>query len=90
MKKTPRAKRERKLPTVLDREEVQKLFAVIKNLKHRCILMITYSAELRISETACLKITDMVTKKELGKNHRREIKSHKDFKFILLLLLDIS
>ena len=67
MKKIPRVKREKKLPTVLDREEVQKLFAVIRNLKHRCILMITYSAGLRISETAHLKITDIDSKRMLIK-----------------------
>ncbi len=43
MKKIPRVKREKKLSTVLDREEVQSLFAVIRNLKHRFILMTTYS-----------------------------------------------
>ena len=67
MKKIPRVKREKKLPTVLDREEVQKLFAVIRNLKHRCVLMITYSAGLRISETAHLKSTDIDSKRMLIK-----------------------
>jgi integrase/recombinase XerD len=67
MKKIPRVKREKKLPIVLDREEVQKLFTVIRNLKHRCILMTTYSAGLRISETAHLKITDIDSKRMLVK-----------------------
>ena len=67
MKKIPRIKKEKKLPTVLDREEVQSLFAVIRNLKHRCILMTTYSAGLRISETAHMKITDIDSKRMLIK-----------------------
>lgn len=67
MKKIPRVKKEKKLPTVLDREEVQSLFAVIRNLKHRCILMTTYSAGLRISETARMKITDIDSKRMLIK-----------------------
>jgi len=67
MKKIPRIKKEKKLPTVLDREEVQSLFAVIRNLKHRCILMTTYSAGLRISETARMKITDIDSKRMLIK-----------------------
>jgi site-specific recombinase XerD len=67
MKKIPRIKNEKKLPTVLDREEVQKLFAVIRNLKHRCILMIIYSAGLRISEAAHLKSTDIDSKRMLIK-----------------------
>jgi integrase/recombinase XerD len=67
MKKIPRVKKERKLPTVLDREEVQSLLSVIRNLKHRCILMITYSSGLRINETAHLKITDIDSKRMLVK-----------------------
>jgi integrase/recombinase XerD len=38
----PRTKR--KLPVVLDLSEVQSLFAVTKNLKHKAILMLTYSS----------------------------------------------
>jgi len=74
MKKIPRIKRERKLPTVLGREEVQSLFSVIRNLKHRCILMTTYSAGLRISETAHLKITDIDSKRMLIKVRGKGVK----------------
>jgi len=59
----PRAKR--KLPVVLDLSEVESLFAVTKNLKHKAILMITYSSGLRASETARLKITDIDSKRML-------------------------
>ena len=48
-----------KLPVVLDLSEVKTLLSVMENLKHRAILMITYSAGLRISETARLKVTDI-------------------------------
>jgi integrase/recombinase XerD len=57
----PRAKR--KLPIVLDLSEVKFLFAVTTNLKHKAILMITYSSGLRASETARLKITDIDSKR---------------------------
>jgi len=59
--KHPRAKR--KLPVVLALSEVESLFAVTRNLKHKAILMITYSAGLRISEVARLKITDIDSKR---------------------------
>jgi len=59
--KHPRAKR--KLPVVLDLLEVESLFAVTKNPKHKAILMITYSSGLRVSETARLKITDIDSKR---------------------------
>ena len=57
----PRAKR--KLPVVLDLTEVESLFSVTKNLKHKAILMITYSSGLRVSETARLKLTDIDSKR---------------------------
>jgi integrase/recombinase XerD len=59
--KHPRAKR--KLPVVLDLSEVKSLFALTTNLKHKAILMITYSSGLRASETAHLKITDIDSKR---------------------------
>ena len=59
--KCPRAKR--KLPIVLDLSEVESLFAVTPNLKHKAMLMITYSSGLRASETAHLKITDIDSKR---------------------------
>ena len=56
-------KRKIKLPIVLDLSEVEALFSVTANLKHKAILMITYSAGLRISEAARLKITDIDSKR---------------------------
>jgi len=55
--KCPR--REKKLPVVLDISEVESLFLATKNLKHKAMLMITYSSGLRVSETAKLKLTDI-------------------------------
>ncbi|MCL6592279.1 MAG: transposase [Firmicutes bacterium] len=55
----PRTKKSHKLPLVLSKDEVRRIFEVTINLKHRAILMTTYSAGLRVSETANLKITDV-------------------------------
>jgi len=52
-------RREKKLPVVLDLSEVESLFSVTKNLKHKAMLMLTYSSGLRVSETAKLKLTDI-------------------------------
>src|SRR4030043_1496464 len=57
----PRVKR--KLPVVLDLSEVESLFSVTKNLKHKAILMMTYCSGLRVSETASLKLTDIDSKR---------------------------
>jgi integrase/recombinase XerD len=59
--KHPRAKN--KLPVVLDLSEVESLFSVTKNLKHKAMLMITYSSGLRVSETARLRLTDIDSKR---------------------------
>jgi site-specific recombinase XerD len=56
-------KRKRKLPVVLDLSEVESLFSVTTNLKHKAMLMITYSSGLRVSETARLKMTDIDSKR---------------------------
>ena len=57
----PRSKRQ--LPVVLDLTEVESLFSVTRNLKHKAMLMITYSSGLRVSETARLKLTDIDSKR---------------------------
>lgn len=41
---------EQKLPIVLSQEEVQKMFDVCENLKHKVILALLYSCGLRVSE----------------------------------------
>ncbi len=61
--KIPRRKTEKRLPVVLDGSEIKQLLAVTTNLKHRAILMITYSAGLRVSETAHLKVCDIDSKR---------------------------
>lgn len=55
----PRPKLEKKLPFVLSRSEVKKIIDGIDNIKHRLIIMTTYSAGLRASETAHLKLRDI-------------------------------
>jgi len=61
--KIPRRKTEKRLPVVLDGSEIKQLFAVTTNLKHRALLMTTYSAGLRVSETAHLKVSDVDSKR---------------------------
>ena len=61
--KIPRPKTEKKLPVVLSSSEVKRIVDATCNLKHRVILMTTYSAGLRVSETAHLKVTDIDSKR---------------------------
>jgi len=55
----PYGKRPKTLPTVLGRQEVDRLIQCTANLKHRTFLMTLYSAGLRFSEAASLKIHDI-------------------------------
>jgi len=50
---------ERTLPTVLSMDEVASLMKQVVNIKHKTILMLTYSSGLRISELLNLKLTDI-------------------------------
>ena len=52
-------KRPLKLPMVLALSEVEALFSVTNNIKHKAMLMIMYSSGLRIREVSTLKITDI-------------------------------
>jgi len=54
-----RPKKEKKLPTVLAKEEILKMIEVTDNLKHKLMIQILYSAGLRVSELADLKINDI-------------------------------
>ena len=54
-----RPRRERSLPTVLSEEEVLEIFKKIDNLKHKTMMLVTYSAGLRISELVNLKVKDI-------------------------------
>lgn len=51
----PYARKEKKLPIVLSQDEIQKMFNVCANLKHKVILSLLYSCGLRVSELINLK-----------------------------------
>lgn len=57
--KIPRSKQRKKLPVVLSKPEVESIFSVTTNLKHRAILMTIYSAGLRVGEVTRLKVSDI-------------------------------
>lgn len=56
-----------KLPSVLPQEDIWNIIQATDNLKHRLILMTTYSAGLRASEVITLKPKDIDSKRMLIK-----------------------
>lgn len=53
------AKKPQKIPQVLTEGEVTRLLRAVDNLKHRTILMVVYSAGLRLGEVVKLRLTDL-------------------------------
>lgn len=51
--------KERKLPVVLSKEEVSRLFSSCANIKHNAMLQLIYSAGLRRSELINMKVGDI-------------------------------
>jgi integrase/recombinase XerD len=60
-----RPKKETKLPKVLGKTEIKAIISNCNNLKHKCILSVIYSAGLRRSELINLKITDIISERDL-------------------------
>lgn len=71
-----RPKKDRKLPVVLNREEIAKILLSITNIKHKAILTLIYSAGLRVGEIIKLKIEDIDTERMLI--HIKGSKGRKD------------
>ena len=59
VKSIPYPKQPKTLPVILSRSEVIRILSALDNYKHRAILVTTYSAGLRISETLQLKKSDI-------------------------------
>jgi len=82
--KVERPRKEKKLPTVLSKQEVNLLLELSVNIKHKCILTTIYSAGLRRSELINLKVEDIDSKRGLikirggkGKKDRHTLLSDK-------------
>lgn len=72
----PSIKKAKTLPVVLSTQECKRLFKSPKLLRHRVLLMLIYSAGLRISEVCKLKIEDIDS--DRMHIHVRQSKGRKD------------
>lgn len=59
----PRPKRPIQLPKLLNEDELSRLFNAMANKKHKVMLFTVYSAGLRVSEVARLKLADIDSKR---------------------------
>ncbi len=83
IQKIPYPKSEKKLPIVLSQDEVQKMFDVCVNVKHKVILALLYSCGLRVSELLNLKWSNIDRSRMIiniiagkGKKDRQVMLSH--------------
>ena len=71
-----RPRKEKKLPTVISKNEIQLLFGNTHNLKHLTILAVIYSCGLRISELINISLNDIDNNRMII--HIRKGKGNKD------------
>lgn len=55
----PYAKRHKRLPVVLSREEIERIIKATKNAKHRLMLSLAYGSGLRVSEIIKIRVKDL-------------------------------
>ena len=72
----PRAKTPKKLPEVLNKDEVKAILSGVKNVKHKLMLGLIYSSGLRVSEAVKIKVKDIDFSSKLV--HVKEAKGAKD------------
>ncbi|MGW8266113.1 MAG: site-specific tyrosine recombinase/integron integrase [Longimicrobiales bacterium] len=78
-------RRNRPLPTVLSREEVRRLIHAARNPKERALLLILYSAGLRVGEAVRLRVADVDSDRMVI--HVRSGKGRKDR---VVMLADVA
>jgi len=81
-------KRPKTLPVILSAEEVLRIFAAIRSVKHKAIMATAYAAGLRISEVCALRVSDIDSQRM--RIHVRAGKGKKD-RYVMLgeSLLDL-
>jgi len=60
-----RPRKDKKLPEVLNKDEITRILAAVDNIKHKAMLMLVYSAGLRVSEVVKLKSKDIDSERKL-------------------------
>ena len=74
--KIPLAKNKGKLPIVLNKDEISKMFESTVNLKHRLVLMVLYYTGIRVNEIVNLKWEDIDFQR--GTIHLKTAKGEKE------------
>ena len=74
--KLPYARKPKRLPVVLSREEILRMIASVGNRKHKTMIALAYASGLRVSEVVSLRVGDVDLE---GKTiHLKQAKGQKD------------
>ncbi len=84
----PSAKTPKRLPIFLTKDESKRLFQAIGNDKHKLMILLLYSAGLRVSELVKLKVCDLELEQSYG--WVREGKGRKDRLFIIAQKISVG
>lgn len=82
----PSAKTTKRLPVFLTQDESKRIFEAITNRKHKLMILLLYSAGLRVSELVHLKVGDLELSQHYG--WVRQGKGRKDRLFIIAKKID--
>lgn len=89
----PRPRRETRLPTILSRNEVERLVSVVENIRHRALILLLYSAGLRCGEVVRLRPEDFDRERGLifirggkGRKDRYTLLSHRALEAVEMVL----
>ena len=80
-----RPKKEKRLPSVLTKEETKKLTATLDNKKSKLMVSLLYACGMRVSELINLKISDLDFDEKIG--YIKQAKGRKDRMFNIPLFL---
>ena len=85
-----RPKREKKLPTVLTKDEVKKLFESLSNKKSKLMVSLIYACGFRISELINLKNNDIKFEESVGQVKQAKGKKDRMFNIPNFLVEDLK
>jgi integrase/recombinase XerD len=85
-----RPKREKRLPTVLTKDEVKKLFEALSTKKSKLMISLMYACGFRVSELINLKIKDLNFEEKTGNVRQGKGKKDRVFNIPEFLLNDLK
>jgi integrase/recombinase XerD len=85
-----RPRKEKRIPTVLTKEEVKKLFAILINNKSRLMVSLLYACGFRVSELTKLKVNDLNFDEMSGSVKQAKGKKDRGFNIPAFLLEDLK